>query len=69
MKRQKFFQFVCVAIFISVANGYNQIRLKDIATIRGYSEAQLVGYSLVVGLDGTGDGTRALFTNQSVRNM
>jgi flagellar P-ring protein precursor FlgI len=28
-----------------------------------------VGYSLVVGLDGTGDGRRSLFTQQSIRNM
>ena len=45
------------------------VRIKDIVDIRGLQNTQLVGYSLVVGLDGTGDGRRALFTQQSVRNM
>ncbi|TNE82103.1 MAG: flagellar basal body P-ring protein FlgI [Gammaproteobacteria bacterium] len=42
-------------------------RLKDIARIKGVRNNQLVGYGLVVGLDGTGD--KAPFTNQSFRNM
>ncbi len=46
-----------------------EVRIKDIATIRGLQKVQLVGYSLVVGLDGTGDGRRSLFTQQSIRNM
>jgi flagellar P-ring protein precursor FlgI len=32
-----------------------QIRVKDIADIEGVRENQLVGYGLVVGLNGTGD--------------
>ena len=32
-------------------------RLKDLATIQGVRSNQLIGYSLVVGLDGTGDQT------------
>jgi len=42
-------------------------RLKDLARIKGVRENQLVGYGLVVGLDGTGD--KAPFTNQTFRNM
>lgn len=42
-------------------------RLKDMARIKGVRNNQLVGYGLVVGLDGTGD--KAPFTNQSFRNM
>ena len=49
--------------------GAARVRIKDIADIRGLSSVQLVGYSLVVGLDGTGDGRRSLFTQQSIRNM
>lgn len=48
---------------------HSEVRIKDIATIRGLSDVQLVGYSLVVGLDGTGDGRRSLFTQQSLKNM
>ena len=45
-------------------------RLKDIATLSGVRGNQLVGYGLVVGLDGTGDQTtQAPFTTQSVKNM
>jgi flagellar P-ring protein FlgI len=44
-------------------------RIKDVARIDGLSDVQLVGYGLVVGLDGTGDGNRTLFTSQTVMNM
>lgn len=42
-------------------------RLKDIAAVEGVRSNQLVGYGLVVGLDGTGD--KAPFTDQTFRNM
>ena len=42
-------------------------RLKDLSRIKGVRNNQLVGYGLVVGLDGTGD--KAPFTNQPFRNM
>ncbi|MDZ7260806.1 MAG: flagellar basal body P-ring protein FlgI [candidate division KSB1 bacterium] len=44
-------------------------RVKDIARIQGIEDKQLIGYGLVVGLDGTGDGRSSLFTIQSVTNM
>lgn len=45
-------------------------RVKDIASVAGVRDNQLVGYSLVVGLDGTGDKTTTMpFTVQSMRNM
>lgn len=42
-------------------------RIKDITNIAGVRSNQLVGYGLVVGLDGTGD--KAPFTNQTFKNM
>ncbi len=42
-------------------------RLKDITTVSGVRSNQLVGYGLVVGLNGTGD--KAPFTDQTFRNM
>ena len=42
-------------------------RVKDLATLDGVRDNQLVGYGLVVGLDGTGGGTE--FTVQSLRSM
>ncbi len=42
-------------------------RLKDMVSVAGVRTNQLVGYGLVVGLDGTGDKTA--FTSQTFRNM
>lgn len=42
-------------------------RLKDMTSVAGVRTNQLIGYGLVVGLDGTGD--KAPFTNQTFRNM
>ena len=45
-------------------------RLKDLASIGGVRQNQLVGYGLVVGLDGSGDQTtQTPFTVQSIINM
>jgi flagellar P-ring protein precursor FlgI len=44
-------------------------RVKDIADVQGVRGNQLVGYGLVVGLEGTGDGQSSLFTIQSIANM
>lgn len=44
-------------------------RIKDIAYVRGVRSNQLVGYGLVAGLDGTGDGRRIPFTRQMLANM
>jgi flagellar P-ring protein precursor FlgI len=44
-------------------------RIKDIARAQGDRHNQLVGYGLVVGLEGTGDTAQVPFTNQAVRNL
>ncbi|MFI4868197.1 MAG: flagellar basal body P-ring protein FlgI [Steroidobacterales bacterium] len=45
-------------------------RIKDLAVVSGVRSNQLVGYGLVVGLDGTGDQTtQTPFTVQSIMNM
>ena len=45
-------------------------RIKDLATIAGVRDNQLIGYGLVVGLDGSGDQTtQTPFTVQSIINM
>ena len=45
-------------------------RVKDLATIQGVRTNQLIGYGLVVGLDGSGDkNTSAPYTEQSLRNL
>lgn len=45
-------------------------RLKEVASIQGVRTNQLIGYGLMVGLDGTGDQTtQAPFTAQSMRSL
>jgi len=44
-------------------------RIKDVARLEGVRENQLVGYGLVVGLNGTGDSKSTQFTTQSLVNM
>ncbi len=47
-----------------------EVRIKDIATFEGVRENQLVGYGLVVGLNGTGDRLRnSPFTQRSIEGM
>lgn len=45
------------------------VRVKDIAALKGVRQNQLIGYGLVVGLQGTGDGTSSQFTMQSLATM
>ena len=45
------------------------VRIKDITEIEGVRQNQLVGYGLVVGLQGTGDSDNALFTIQSLASL
>ncbi|HET7754928.1 MAG TPA: flagellar basal body P-ring protein FlgI [Anaeromyxobacteraceae bacterium] len=44
-------------------------RVKDLAQVQGVRDNELFGYGLVVGLAGTGDSERVLFTSQSVAGM
>jgi len=45
------------------------LRIKDIATVVGTSSQPLMGYGLVVGLEGSGDTDSTIFTAQSLANM
>ena len=44
-------------------------RVKDLAALEGVRDNQLVGYGLVVGLNGTGDKRQTVFAAQSLANM
>jgi flagellar P-ring protein precursor FlgI len=44
-------------------------RIKDVASFEGVRENQLVGYGLVVGLNGTGDRSQTFFPTQTLTNM
>jgi flagellar P-ring protein precursor FlgI len=60
---------VCVAILLGIIGQAHGVRIKDIADIKGVRTNQLVGYGLVVGLNGTGDSDDAIFTIQSFASM
>ncbi len=69
--RFKFHIFIAVlfGIVCCHTNPIQAVRLKDIADLGGVRSNQLIGYGLVVGLDGTGDKTNTQFTVQSLANM
>lgn len=58
---------IALGIFLLSLNA-TAARLKDVASIRGVRENQLIGYGLVVGLKGTGD-TQAEFTSKSFSRL
>lgn len=69
--RLKLFAFAVIGVLSAFAGEQAQAeRVKDIASVQGVRNNQLVGYGLVVGLDGTGDQTnQAQFTIQTLKNM
>ncbi|MPZ11963.1 MAG: flagellar biosynthesis protein FlgA, partial [Kiloniellaceae bacterium] len=53
-----------------LAAAQNQSRIKDVADFEGVRDNMLVGYGLVVGLNGTGDDLdSAVFTRESLIGM
>jgi flagellar P-ring protein precursor FlgI len=56
------------AVFCCTTQAFG-VRIKDITEIKGVRQNQLVGYGLVVGLNGTGDSDNAIFTIQSMVSM
>jgi flagellar P-ring protein precursor FlgI len=66
-------QLFCAVVLLALAGGLRPVhaeRIKDLATVQGVRTNQLIGYGLVVGLDGSGDQTtQAPFTTQSLATM
>ncbi|MBC2768508.1 flagellar basal body P-ring protein FlgI [Pusillimonas minor] len=66
----KLFKYVFAAVALVLMLPAQADRIKDLASIQGVRENQLIGYGLVVGLDGSGDQVRqSPFTQQSLTNM
>ena len=62
--------FGALCLISSVDDAYGRSRIKDIADFEGVRDNMLVGYGLVVGLNGTGDSLRnSTFTAQSLEAM
>jgi flagellar P-ring protein precursor FlgI len=62
-------QFSLVLLVTSLAVFGSESRIKDIASIQGVRDNQLIGYGLVVGLDGSGDSRQTYFTTQTLSNL
>src|SRR3981189_1626120 len=67
------FQVACAALLalaLSATAAGATSRIKDLANIEGVRQNQLIGYGLVVGLNGTGDTLNNIpFTKQSLQAM
>jgi flagellar P-ring protein precursor FlgI len=57
------------AILLILAGAVHAARLKDLVSVEGVRDNQLIGYSVVVGLAGTGDSQQTVFSNQSLTNI
>ena len=62
--------FLTLAAVLASGGAHGAQRIKDLAVLSGVRSNQLVGYGIVVGLDGTGDQTtQTPFTTQSLVSM
>lgn len=60
----------CSLAFLAAASASGaESRIKDVAAFSGVRDNQLVGYGLIVGLDGTGDRRQTFFSTQTLTNM
>lgn len=59
---------ICM-LLLCLSSMAHAIRIKDIASLEGVRDNQLVGYGLVVGLNGSGDSDQAKIQIQSVVNL
>ena len=60
---------LALVLVSSLASPARAARLKDLVTVEGVRENQLIGYGLVVGLAGTGDRRQTMFSAQSLTNL
>jgi len=58
-----------IILFLLLVSTIYATKINDVANIVGVRQNHLIGYSLVVGLKKTGDGTTSKFTLQSIANM
>jgi len=61
--------FALPLLMLALEPQTNGTRLKELVSIEGVRDNQLIGYGLVVGLRGTGDRQQTLFSAQSLANL
>ena len=72
MRRFMLASLLFVALFASAETPVpiaQQVRIRDITTVEGVRDNALIGYGLVVGLNGTGDRRQTIFTTQTLANI
>ena len=63
-------KFLSALILLLVTTAAQAERIRDLTSVQGVRQNSLIGYGLVVGLDGTGDQTtQTPFTTQTLNNM
>lgn len=63
-------KFLSALILLLVITAAQAERIRDLTSVQGVRQNSLIGYGLVVGLDGTGDQTtQTPFTTQTLNNM
>jgi flagellar P-ring protein precursor FlgI len=60
---------MCLLLGLSLARDASAARIKELTSIAGVRDNQLIGYGLVVGLNGTGDGNNTGFSSQTLSTM
>lgn len=60
---------IVLAVGMFYAGQARAVRIKELVNLEGVRQNQLVGYGLVVGLDGSGDSKNSVFTNQSMASL
>jgi flagellar P-ring protein precursor FlgI len=60
---------LCALLITALIASAESMRLKDVVSLEGVRDNQLLGYGLVVGLNGTGDKQLTLFSAQSLANL
>ena len=69
MSQRKAVLTIYLATAATAAGAATTTRLKELATLEGVRDNQLLGYGLVVGLAGTGDKRQTVFSAQSLSNL
>lgn len=65
---------VCATLLFAGAGAAEQghpreVKIRDLATVEGVRDNALIGYGMVVGLNGTGDRSQTMFTTQTLANI
>ncbi len=58
-----------ILVLLLLSSFLNAEKIKNLANVVGVRNNQVIGYGLVVGLNGTGDGTTSAFTVRSLSNL